>query len=112
MTGRRKGTLHLVVKLNDDGKLINVTKTKVDHMTIGRSTFSKRTFPLTLSYAVTAHKVQGCTIRGQCLLHVKHAFCPGMLYVMLSRVTTRENLFITRRLTTDDFQPVPEEFLV
>jgi len=100
----------IMVKLDDDGTDIKVTRTKAAHDRIGNTNYVKKTFPLTLSYAFTAHKAQGSTIPGDCVLHVKEAFAPGMLYVMLSRVTTRQRLRIVGTLAPEDFDPIPQQF--
>ena len=52
------------------------------------------------------HKSQGATLTGRTIVHVSSAFCPGLLYVMLSRVTTRDKLHLLQRLTPDMFQPM------
>jgi hypothetical protein len=67
--------------------------------------FTKATFPLLLGYAITAHRAQGATLTGRTIVHVRKAFAPGMVYVMLSRVTTRDNLFIIGHLKPEDFVP-------
>jgi hypothetical protein len=68
--------------------------------------FFKSTFPLILGYAMTGHRSQGATLRGKVLIDVKDAFCPRLLYVMLSRVPSRLNLRIVGELTPDMFTPV------
>ena len=67
---------------------------------------TKKTFPLLLAYAVTAHRAQGATLCGTVILHVRNAFTPGITYVMLSRVTSRDNLRVLGRLTPADFTPI------
>ena len=56
---------------------------------------------------MTAHKAQGATIPSHVLLHVRTAFAPGQLYVMLSRVTERQFLHILTPLTPGHFVPRP-----
>jgi ATP-dependent exoDNAse (exonuclease V) alpha subunit len=104
----------VVVRLDDEAEtIIKVSRVKKDNSYPGgHGKMVKSTFPLTLAYASTAHKCQGVTIRNKCLLHVREAFCPGMLYVMLSRVTCRDNLFLARRLTPADFHPIPQTYLI
>lgn len=67
--------------------------------------FSKATFPLALGYAMTAHRCQGATLTGRVVVHVRDAFAPGIVYVMLSRVQTREQLCILGELQPRDFVP-------
>lgn len=49
--------------------------------------YTKHAFALRLGYAMTGHKSHGATISEQVIIHVRDGFCPGLLYVMLSRVT-------------------------
>jgi hypothetical protein len=95
----------LKVRLDISGKLVTVTRS-VQHTTRQQdNNYSKATFPLLLGYAITAHRAQGATLTGRTIVHVRKAFAPGMVYVMLSRVTTRDNLFITGHLRQEDFVP-------
>lgn len=79
---------------------------------------SKNTFPINLGYAMTAHKSQGATITSKVVLIIREVFCPGLLYVMLSRVSTRQNLTINKTLTPLDFwaiqlpEPAPVNILL
>ncbi len=94
--------------------------------------FIKSTFPLQLAYAMTGHKSQGATLTGSpatgsthtfichsppssprslprtgtTIINVDSAFCPGLLYVMLSRVTHRSQLRLLQPLTPDMFTPM------
>lgn len=69
--------------------------------------YAQHTHALELGYAMTAHKAQGATIPSHVLLHVRTAFAPGQLYVMLSRVTERQFLHILTPLTPGHFVPRP-----
>ena len=82
------------------------TRSKVHRKYHGRG-FWKKMFPLTLAYALTAHKCQGATIHGPGIIHVRKAFAPGMLYVMLSRFTERKNIRIMTKLTPEHFDFIP-----
>lgn len=57
-------------------------------------------FPLTLAWAITIHKSQGLTF-DNIVIHTQGVFCPGQIYVALSRCTTLEGIvsdvFIDRR---------------
>lgn len=92
----------------DSGRRVRVTRsvTKTTHRD-GRA-FTKRTFPLLLGYAMTAHRAQGATLTGTTILHVRKAFTPAIVYVMLSRATKRSNLYILGTLKPADFTPVAD----
>lgn len=57
-------------------------------------------FPLTLAWAITIHKSQGLTF-DNIVIHTKGVFCPGQIYVALSRCTSIEGVvsdsFISRK---------------
>ena len=53
-------------------------------------------FPVKLAFAVTAHKIQGQTVKKprKVVVDLRSVFQPAMAYVMLSRVESIEQLFI------------------
>ena len=57
-------------------------------------------FPVTLAWAITIHKSQGLTF-DSIAIHTQNVFCPGQIYVALSRCTSLEGIvsdvFIGRR---------------
>ena len=57
-------------------------------------------FPLSLAWAITIHKSQGLTF-DNIVIHTKGVFCPGQIYVALSRCTSMEGIisdsFISKR---------------
>lgn len=96
----------LAVKLDATGTTIVLRRSLVHTLYVGSTAYYKGSFPCMLAYAMTGHKSQGATLAGPTIVHVQRAFAPGLLYVMLSRVTTRKRLLVVRGLTTDDFSPV------
>lgn len=67
----------------------------------GDRCFKISQIPVCLAYAFTIHKLQGTTIRGPlCMnLGLKYIFAPFQAYVALSRVTSRDDIYLL------DFDP-------
>jgi ATP-dependent DNA helicase PIF1 len=95
----------IVVSL-DCGTQVIVTRSISDSLQEGRHSYVKSTFPLALGYAMTGHKAQGATLEGPVVIHATNAFCPGLMYVMLSRVTSSRQLRFTSKLEPDMFTPM------
>lgn len=55
---------------------------------------------------MTEHKSQGRTIDDLAIIHVREGFCPGLLYIMFSRVTERRLIKLFSKVTPEDFRPV------
>jgi hypothetical protein len=105
-----KGVIMWVeAELHSTNKKATFSRTVIRNNYHGKYRFTKKSFALTLAYALTAHKCQGGTITGPGIIDIKNAFAPGMLYVMLSRFQSRKQIKILRKLTPKDFQPVPIE---
>jgi hypothetical protein len=64
-----------------------------------------------LSYAIIGHKSQGATISSKVIIHIREYFAWGLVYVMLSRVTSRKNLKIVNNLQPSNIQPMLPWFL-
>ena len=62
-------------------------------------------YPLALAWAITVHKSQGLTF-DKITIHTRNVFCPGQLYVALSRCTSMEGIisesFIDKRCIIPD----------
>jgi hypothetical protein len=73
--------------------------------------FYKASFLLMLVYAITRHKSQGAMISSKVVIHIRESFARGLVYVMLSKVTSRKNLKIVNNLQPSDIQPMLPWFL-
>lgn len=98
----------ITIKLRRNNNIVSFRPTLVETEFRFNMTLRKRTFPLTLAYAMTAHKSQGATLGSTTIIHITSAFAAGLLYVMLSRVTNREFLKIVGSLRPDDIKPMPD----
>lgn len=89
----------------DMGGQQTFTQTETSNTWVDGRRFTKHGFPLALAYAITGHKSQGATYTTRTFIWLGAAFAPGLLYVMLSRVTQRSLLRIVGALTPDLFNP-------
>lgn len=97
--------VHVRLDHSNDIMRFSRTKCEFDYKHHGKK-YVKSSFPLALAYAITGHKAQGATLTGTTVIHVTDVFCPGLMYVMLSRVQTRAQLRLLQPLTPDMFQPM------
>jgi ATP-dependent exoDNAse (exonuclease V) alpha subunit len=93
-------------QLQDTGNEVKVVRSLIKIKYHEGKAFTKSTFPIALAYAITGHKSQGATIINKTIIHVTEAFCPGLLYVMLSRVPSRDCLKIVAPLAPGMFKPM------
>jgi hypothetical protein len=80
-------------------------KHRFEHIYTYDGYYYKKSFPITLAYAIIGHKSQGATISSKVTIDIKEAFALRLTYVMLLRVTNRFLFFKTRNLTPNDFIP-------
>ena len=59
-------------------------------------------YPIKLAWAVTIHKSQGQTFEKAIIDLDRGSFAPGQTYVALSRVTSIDGLFLTRKINVFD----------
>jgi hypothetical protein len=64
-----------------------------------------------LGYAIIGHKSQGATISSKMMIHVCEPFARGLVYVMLSKVTSQKILKIVNNLQPSDIQLMLPWFL-
>ncbi|KAK3729732.1 hypothetical protein QZH41_002046 [Actinostola sp. cb2023] len=113
----RNGSTGRVMSLNEDGNVI-VDFPASGPVEIRRETWfrvspsgdiigSRTQFPLTLCYAITCHKSQGLTLP-DAIVHCTKEFVPGLIYVAVTRVKTKDNLQILNFQTSQLLQPSSE----
>ncbi len=123
--GAANGTTRIVTKLEfdleDNVYSISIALNPSRYMQIVRKNsiqnkydyqihFYKSSFPLMLGYAITKHKSQGATISSKMMIHIHESFAQGLMYVMLSRVTSWTNLKIVNNLQPSNIQPMSPWF--
>ncbi|XP_052691604.1 uncharacterized protein LOC128169518 [Crassostrea angulata] len=84
-------------KMTPNGNVVPIKRVEEEINEKNVKNVVRHQFPLKLSWACTAHKVQGMTTKSV-VVNLDHTFSPGQAYVAISRVTSKDGLFIE----TDD----------
>jgi ATP-dependent exoDNAse (exonuclease V) alpha subunit len=78
----------IFVALNPLRYVRTVWKKSIQNKYDSKRHFYKTSFPLMLGYVITGHKSQGAMISSKVMIHIHESFARGLVYVMLSRVTS------------------------
>ncbi len=88
-----------------------VRKKSIQNKYDSKGHFYKALFPLMLGYAIIGHKSQGATISSKVMIHICESFARGLMYVMLSKVTSWKKMKIVKNFQPSDIQPMLPWFL-
>jgi ATP-dependent exoDNAse (exonuclease V) alpha subunit len=99
------------VALNPSRFVQIVRKKSIQNKCDSQGHFYKASFSLMLGYAIIGHKSQGAMISSKVMIHIRESFARGLVYVMLSKVTSQKNLKIVNNLQPSDIQPMLPWFL-
>jgi ATP-dependent exoDNAse (exonuclease V) alpha subunit len=94
----------IFVTLNPLGYMQIVQKKSIQNKYDSQGHFYKVSFPSMLGYAITGHKSQGATISSKVMIHICEFFARGLVYVMLSKITSNFFLKIVNNLQPSNIQ--------
>nr|XP_034322603.1 ATP-dependent DNA helicase pif1-like [Crassostrea gigas] len=80
-------------KMTPKGNVVPIKRVEEEINEKNVKSVVRHQFPLKLSWACTAHKVQGMTTKSV-VVNLDRTFSPGQAYVAISRVTSKDGLFI------------------
>lgn len=120
--GLVNGSRGVIVSCDEDGvvvQFINGITTKIGFNTYefedDKMKVSRLQLPFILAWALTIHKLQGCSLDFAVIDLGPSIFCPGMGYVALSRVRTLEGIYLTnyvrKKIYADEDALAFEEFI-
>jgi hypothetical protein len=96
----------IYVKLDTSPDPILIGRLDARTQSIDGRAFPWAPFGLALNYASTIHAAQGKTIHGTVYIDLGSVFEYGLLYVALSRATSRTNIILSRRVTVKDLRVI------
>ena len=121
---RRNEYKHLSPRILNDGLVPITRETQEYHIPLASNSSKKHgavcritQFPLRLSWASTAHKLQGCTLRDTDLVSNGDKFMEtlpsahGVAYVMLSRCSKIENMYLSDDFSLDMIKCSPASLI-
>lgn len=80
-------------KMTPNGNVVPIKRVEEEINEKNVKSVVRHQFPLKLSWACTAHKVQGMTTKSV-VVNLDRTFSPGQAYVAISRVSSKDGLFI------------------
>jgi len=86
------------VQLTNNSTKMTIKKCSFQHKYTYDGHYYKTSFLIVVTYTMIGHKSQNATIATKVVVDIKESFTPNFIYVMLSKVTNRNNLKIIENL--------------